>query len=231
MDLQQQDSQEFLRFLLDGIAEDLCRKHSLGDAMRTGMGLQLKLSSPSTRTSGTSSGKASNSPVSRKNNNDIAAEKRRCSTAGPAVSRNGSSDVSDSTIGSAVALPLPFSSAPTSPFKDESVGAEGADRMDFSRTAPEHLQSAIASLDMRDAEADVAQADVEEADAGADVEVDAGADAGTDAGADAGAAATHEAKAASRAAGADADAHTYAGTHALCAPYHTLARTADGRWR
>jgi len=28
MDYQQQDSQEFLRFLLDGISEDLCRKHS-----------------------------------------------------------------------------------------------------------------------------------------------------------------------------------------------------------
>ena len=28
MDFQQQDSQEFLRFLLDGMSEDLCRKHS-----------------------------------------------------------------------------------------------------------------------------------------------------------------------------------------------------------
>jgi hypothetical protein len=28
MDYQQQDSQEFLRFLLDGMSEDLCRKHS-----------------------------------------------------------------------------------------------------------------------------------------------------------------------------------------------------------
>jgi hypothetical protein len=31
MDLQQQDSQEFLRFLLDGMSEDLCRKHSESD--------------------------------------------------------------------------------------------------------------------------------------------------------------------------------------------------------
>lgn len=31
MDYQQQDSQEFLRFLLDGISEDLCRKHSQDD--------------------------------------------------------------------------------------------------------------------------------------------------------------------------------------------------------
>ena len=29
MDYQQQDCQEFLRFLLDGISEDLCRKQSL----------------------------------------------------------------------------------------------------------------------------------------------------------------------------------------------------------
>ncbi len=29
MDYQQQDSQEFLRFLLDGMSEDLCRRHSL----------------------------------------------------------------------------------------------------------------------------------------------------------------------------------------------------------
>lgn len=31
MDFQQQDSQEFLRLVLDGIAEDLCRKHSKND--------------------------------------------------------------------------------------------------------------------------------------------------------------------------------------------------------
>lgn len=33
MDFQQQDSQEFLRFLLDGMSEDLCRKHSEQEAL------------------------------------------------------------------------------------------------------------------------------------------------------------------------------------------------------
>ncbi|KAJ1408048.1 hypothetical protein B484DRAFT_456427 [Ochromonadaceae sp. CCMP2298] len=62
MDLQQQDSQEFLRFLLDGIAEDLCRKHSnrdagaaQGQASRRGGGVLLPMLpqiSPTTKVAG-----------------------------------------------------------------------------------------------------------------------------------------------------------------------------------
>jgi hypothetical protein len=152
MDLQQQDSQEFLRFLLDGIAEDLCRKHSDRDAatMRSGLGMG-PLDTLSPQSSARNSSGAKNSPTN-KSNNDIE-EKPRCSTANP-VSRSDCPDDSDSGV---VVLPPP-SSAPSSPAKDE---VESASRVDFSRTAPERLGSAIATLDMHD-------------DAGADADVDAG---------------------------------------------------------
>jgi len=73
MDYQQQDSQEFLRFLLDGMSEDLCRKHSeqqesnIAGESTTSPGLNLRSSLPllpqSSVSPATSSGKQKSSGV------------------------------------------------------------------------------------------------------------------------------------------------------------------------
>ena len=60
MDYQQQDSQEFLRFLLDGISEDLCRKHSQDDSN----------DSANPKSARTAYNRANNAPATNNNNTD-----------------------------------------------------------------------------------------------------------------------------------------------------------------